>query len=178
MTTLTFLRWGAEALALGVLVSILLQDWRWRGVYWYAFPLLAALLLTSRLTTDSPATVLTAAAVNAAFVGGQLLILGLYVRVRFAAPLSAYLGAGDMLYWLALTVFFSPALYVLYHLGSLLLSLIAFLGLRHLLPSPIDNRIPLAGLQAGFLALLLLGSWLLPGLGLPAAESWLLSYLI
>ncbi|MBO0360812.1 hypothetical protein J0X19_22825 [Hymenobacter sp. BT186] len=176
MTTFTIIHYSAEVLAFSMLISMLVQDWRWRGVYWYFFPLLAVLFFGLRLDQQPLETVLADSAVNVAFVVLQMLVLSLYVRLRFAASLQAYLGLGDILYWLAVAVFFSPVVFILYYLSSLVVALLTFLIVRRVVSKPIDARIPLAGLQAGYLALLLLVSWLSPT-KLPVGDQWLLDYI-
>lgn len=140
------------------------------------FPVLAALFFGLHLAQQPLETVLIDSAINAAFIVLQLLVLSLYVRMRFAAPLQDYLGLGDILYWLAITLLFSPCVFIVYYLSSLLVALLAFLTLRRVLSTPIDARIPLAGLQAGYLALLLLISWL-SSIKLPVDDQWIFEYL-
>jgi hypothetical protein len=166
-----------EVMAVAVLLVMLVQDWRWRGIQWPLFPLLAGLLLGSHLTVAPWSTVLADSAINVLLIAIQVLSLVLYVRLRFHSCLSLYLGKGDVLFWLACAVYFSPAVFLLYHLASLVIALGAHLLVRWLsLPTTSLVRIPLAGYQAAGLALLVLVFWVVPT-SRPFSDEALLSYL-
>ena len=153
-----------ELTAGGLLVLICRQDWRTRSVSWPAFPLLAGCLLASRLGRESLASI-------GWQCGGSLLVLSLllgtlwlYVRLRFRAAglgLRDQLGSGDVAFWLVLAAYLSPAPLLLFLLGSSLVSLLllALGGIRPL-PGAATTTIPLAGIQAACLLLLLGSQWL------------------
>ena len=170
------LRAACEAVAIIVLLAMLVQDWRWYGIQWPLFPLLAILLLGSHLTMASLPVVLFEAAVNFVLVGIQLLALTLYVRLRFRSSLWHYLGIGDLLYWLACCLYFSPVVFILYHLISLVVALGIYLLARNFsLSSKPLERIPLAGFQAANLAFIILLFWVLPAFR-PSSDDAVLSY--
>ncbi|MCB2411154.1 hypothetical protein [Hymenobacter lucidus] len=159
------LRWGLEVSVVLLLLAVLVQDWRWRGVYWYLFPALALLALSSRLLTQPLLTVAIEFACSAGFLAVHLAAVAGYVWLRFRPATwqwQAYLGLGDILFWGCAALWFSPLVFVLYFFTSLLVSL-AIVGLARLWQGTTGNtHIPLAGLQAGYMALLLVCSWIWP----------------
>lgn len=164
-----------ESMAIIVLLIMLVQDWRWRGIQWPLFPLLASLLLISHFTINPAAVVLTDAAINSMLVGLQVLLLAAYVRLRFRASLLHYLGVGDILYWLACAMYFSPTVFLSYHLVSLLIALCGHLLFSRFYLAPRSARIPLAGFQAACLVLVILLFWVAPAYR-PFSDDALLSY--
>ena len=177
MLSSVLLRAAVEIMAMTVLLAMLVQDWRWRGIQWPLFPLLTMLLAASHLTMVPLVTVLTDTATNVLLLSLQIALLIGYVRLRFHTSLFHHLGIGDILYWLACAVYFSPVMFLLYHLTSLLASLIAHLILRRRTSATVSARIPLAGFQAASLLLLLILFWLVPSFR-PVNDDLLLAYFI
>ncbi len=154
-----------KVLTASLLVLIAWQDWQARSVSWPAFPLLTACLLTARLLGEPVAMVGAQVACNVVLLAILLATLTLYVRLRFGpgARLRDCLGSGDVLLWLALATYLGPAGLLLFILLTSLASLLLVgLGTIRRLPGQAVLTIPLAGLQAAGLLLLLAGEWLLP----------------
>jgi hypothetical protein len=155
-----------ELVAAGLLLLISYQDWQARSVSWPAFPLLAGCLLASHLLRESFAEVGWQSGCNLLLLALLLAALALYVRVRFRASelrLRDCLGSGDILFWLALAGYLSPPDLLLFLLSSSLVGLL-LVGLRAVRPLPgqASLTVPLAGIQAACLLVLLAGRWLLP----------------
>ena len=163
----------SELLAWELAASITLglicwQDWQTRSVSWPAFPLLTGFLLACRLVKEPMA------AIGAQSVGSLLVLaillgtLWLYVRLRFCninLSLADCLGSGDILFWLALTVYFPPSGLLLFLLSSSLVGLLCVvLRLIRPLPGATTLTIPLAGIQAACLLPVLASERLFPAL--------------
>lgn len=155
---------GLLLVASGLLLLICWQDWRTRSVSWPTFPLLAGSLLTSRLLCEPPLLVGWESSGSLLIIGLLLGILWLYVRLRLAGRrLRDCLGSGDILFWLAAAGYLPPAQLLLFLLGSSLVSLLLVAaGSLRLRAGETTVTIPLAGIQAACLLLLLTGQWLFP----------------
>jgi hypothetical protein len=165
----------ATTIAILSLFPICYQDFSTRSVHWIYFPLLTmAGIFYSLSSTHSFSQLLYNTAFNIAFLLLQFGILKLYFIIfRGAATriIDRKIGWGDLLFLLAAGFFFSPGSFILFYLLSLLFSLIAAVIMMWLI-SPKHSTVPLAGLQALALSILLLfatfyqhsiltGDWLL-----------------
>ena len=150
----------------GLSVLVCWQDWRTRSVSWPAFPLLGACLLADRLLDESLGLVGWEIAGNLLTLALLVGVLGLYVRFRFQSRglgLLDCLGSGDVLFWLVLALYLPPVQLLFFLLGSSALSLLLVIG-RLVRPLPGEGAVtvPLAGIQAAGLLLLLGGRCLAP----------------
>lgn len=147
---------------LALLAIAAYQDFTSRAVYWTIFPLLAGALAGYEFLClkANISEVLANIALCAAFLGVQLLLLTLFLFLRYRSlkALRPLLGAGDILFLIALCFTFSPLNYVAFYLASLAGSLAIAAG-RYLLyksrTPQVPWRVPLAGIQAALLAGLL-----------------------
>ncbi len=150
------------ALSLILIFSSLLviawQDHRARSVTWILFPLLAAggLLLNS---AGAPPLLLLLqnTGINVLFLMLQLALLQGWFWLR-GWKLSAAIGWGDIVFLLAAAFFFSPVNFIGFYISSLLL-IVVFWLVRTSIVSGDQKTIPLAGLQALCLLLLVIFSW-------------------
>ena len=156
-----YLTGGLNLAAAGLLILISWQDWQARSVSWPLLPALAACLLTCRLLHEPAAAVGYQSVTNLLLLATLLAVLAIYVRLRFGAaglPLSACLGSGDVVFWLVLAGYFSPpALLLFLLLSSLAGLLLVAVGLVRPLPGQAVLTVPLAGVQAACLLLVLAG---------------------
>ncbi|HEX8659403.1 MAG TPA: hypothetical protein VF690_17825 [Hymenobacter sp.] len=165
---------GLKGAAVLLLLLIGWQDWRTRSVTWLLFPLLGVVLLGHHWLMASSAAVGWALLVNWTILGGLLAILSLYVRLRFVRlklRLQDCLGSGDVVFWFVAASYFSPPAFLLYFLASSLLALVAFGLLCQMRLVGPDRRVPLAGLQAVGLVLLLVCAWVNPAWSIDAGEA-------
>lgn len=135
------------------LLAIFVQDLRYRAVSWYLFPACvlsigAGIFLTGTNHRQWQFSLLA----NLGFLLLNLLLLALWFWAKKISPktlVKEYIGAGDFLLFavMALALPF-PAFPILF-IGSLLTALLAGLLLFK------NTTVPLAGLQALFLALIL-----------------------
>ncbi len=139
-----------------VLGFIIYEDFKFRAVTWYLFPLLALLILVEDIVVYISLMSFQVFVINFLFIIIQLITVTLYLSIknrRWVWIWEQYLGLGDILFFLVLCLFFSSFNLIIFYLGSLLLTVIAVLLLRRIYPSFII--IPLAGLQSCFLAALI-----------------------
>lgn len=148
----------AEWIAIFLLVLVVYQDYKFKAISWFVFPLLFCVFLYGSLSYLSPTDLVN----NFLIISVFLLLQGLLITLWFSFRqqkliniLRQYLGIGDVLFIVCMAVFFSPLNFLLFYVGSLLLIVLltvlykAFNGVQ----TPL---IPLAGLQAAMLLLLIL----------------------
>ncbi len=155
---------GLEALAVLGLAVLFVQDWRSRTVDFLLFPYLGVVFLSHRFLTDSWVTVIGATAINLFLIGGFIVAIAIYLKVRFKASISelfTYLGPGDLLFWMVVSMYLPDVEFVIYFIGSLVFALLIF-GMVRLLQNSRVRLVPLAGLQAGYLLVWIIGSRLFP----------------
>ncbi|MDP9080011.1 MAG: hypothetical protein M3O71_21505 [Bacteroidota bacterium] len=148
-----------------LLLLVFFQDLRERAVFWILFPVLALSFLSYRLLRNDPvAAICQAALVNIGFIAVVFLLLTAYFSVKrrkWTNVTDGLLGLGDLLFLLALCFYFSILNFLLFYITSLILVLATWLIWRSVVKN--SNEVPLAGLQAVLLAILLgLSWWVLP----------------
>jgi hypothetical protein len=140
-----------RVIAIVLLLLIFLQDVRGRAVYWFLFPALAAALILMRFDRHD-------AMINMGFIVIQLLILTLYFSLKSRSWVNItthLLGLGDILFLVCIALYFPVPGFLFFYTGSLTGALLLWLAWQWL--SGIrDRNIPLAGLQALMLMILLL----------------------
>ena len=142
-------------LLIALLISVVVQDFKYRGVTWWIYPLL---LLASALYSLNYLTwkdLLTNTFFNIGFITFQLVLLTLYFSVknkRIVWVTKGYLGMGDILFFLIMAFLFSPGNYIIFYIASLFIVLIFSLFIKSFL----KGNIPLAGMQAGVLVLIII----------------------
>lgn len=152
------------------------QDLRYRAVYWFVFPILFVLLSWYVLQLTAFDEVLINAAFNLGFFLMQLLLLSLYFSLKHKSLVNItrqFLGWGDVLFLVCITVCLSPGNYMVFYIGSLILIAIPALIVNK---STSQQKIPLAGLQALLFAGTLIADWCSPAINLNS-DNWILNYL-
>lgn len=147
-----------QFLILSVLVSITWQDFKYRAVYWFFFPLLMILFIVKNVHfglisyEDN--------FINLGIIALQISILHIYYYVKHGDWLlhQAYLGWGDVLFFVALTMVFPPLTFLAFQLASLILTLLWFILFKKFMTN--QEGIPLAGCQSFLLAMLFLGEFI------------------
>jgi len=133
-----------------VLVLMAYQDFKYRGIYWWLFPLLCFGLLRYSSITTGWQLVYSAATLNAVFLLVQVVLISLYISVkrgRFTNIFKGFFGLGDLLFLCCTACCFSVMNYVLFYIISLFLTIAFTLGLKFL-SVQMKEKIPLAGYQA------------------------------
>ena len=140
-----------------VLTVIVYQDFKFRAVSWILFPLLASMLVLENIFIHALPLFVDFYLINFCFVAAQLCLITLYLSIRnkkFIKIWDQHLGAGDILFFIILCLFFSPVNFLLFYIGSLLFTVIVVLLLKR---SYVGIAvIPLAGIQSGLLAVLII----------------------
>ncbi|TKC09092.1 hypothetical protein [Pedobacter frigoris] len=130
---------------------------KYRAVYWICFPVLAALLFIVKYNRTGIEQTLTDAGFSLSFLLVQLFILWGYFSIKHKRAINItkdYLGWGDVLFLITIVCYLSPVNYVLFYVGSLILVLF-YVITANLLSTKVSQQIPLAGLQAALLAVLM-----------------------
>lgn len=157
------------------LVFIFYQDMRYRAVYWICFPVLAMLLFNLKYRFTGFLNGLTDAGYGLSFLLIQFLFLWIYFSVKNRRMINLtndYLGWGDILFLIVITFYLSPGNYVLFYICSLILVLIYAILQKYSLEKKSNKHIPLAGLQAMLLALLMITDHLFNAFTL-YSDSWI-----
>lgn len=131
------------------------QDYRYRGVSWFIFPLILALVIAEIWYAAAWTEVMPFWLINVSFV--LLMLVGVTAYFSFKNKglvniADTYLGWGDILFFVFLCTLFSPLNFMLFLIVSLFLVLILVL-----VYNKIAQNIPLAGIQSSLLLLILLG---------------------
>ena len=145
-----------------IILVVLYQDMKSREVSFILFPMLFLLNAYITGTVKPIEMVVSDMLMILGFITIQLLVIVLYLLLKFRKvinPFSGFIGTGDLLFWLAIAPLFSFINFVLFFVLSLSFSAIAFITFKSIFkPESITKSkfIPLAGMQAGFLFLMLL----------------------
>ncbi|WP_293917938.1 MULTISPECIES: hypothetical protein [unclassified Sphingobacterium] len=132
-----------------ILILIAYQDFRYRGVTWYFFPLLFLGLSAISIRDYGWHEVSLYSALNLLFIVLQLLILQLYFRIRnghWQWIFDTVLGWGDVVFFIAIAVYFTLWGYFMFFVLSLGFALVMSLLLR--MGTKKEITVPLAGWQA------------------------------
>ncbi len=141
------------SLTLHILLILLLalacyQDWKYRAIYWFVFPLIAIVALLIFFMQQPDWNVL---GLNLIFVSTVISLLFVYVSVkakRWTNIFENHFGLGDVLFFLAITPLFSASNYVLFFITGMIFSA-ALHGLVSLRKA--GKTIPLAGYLSVYL---------------------------
>ncbi|MEO7215168.1 hypothetical protein [Mucilaginibacter sp.] len=145
-----------------LLAGIFLQDLIHRAVYWFLFPLLAALFLVLNVLDSIPLKeILLTTAINFVFLFLQWLLVSAYFSLKQKSwvNITAHLlGWGDVLFLLTLCFYVSVLNLLFFYMTSLVLILMIWaVGQKTSLIK--SKKIPLAGLQSLIFALYLALDW-------------------
>ena len=142
---------SVEWLTAIVLTLIFFEDLKHRGVSWYYFLILLALVFWRFVEMRGEWDFVL---VNAAFVLAQIAMVSLWFFIRKGTfrVINQYLGLGDILFWTVMLFAFSPFNFILYFIASAIFSLVCFV----LFVRGEERTIPLAGFQSLFFVLLII----------------------
>ncbi len=156
-----FLQWGITI----VLIAMVYQDFKFRGIYWWLFPLLLLLFVLDAILRSVFVSTISAAGSNVFFLAVQVLLLSGYVSLRqgkLTNIFKGYLGLGDLLFLLCISFCFSFLNYIAFYLLSLLLVILLTLVFNGRGGAK-KQKIPLAGYQALLLILLMCSRYFIKG---------------
>lgn len=147
-----------RAILILILMGMGIQDFKFRAISWYLFPLLVAALLVMNRSFS-----LNDCFINFGFIALVFVLLTGWFSIKEGSMVNLterHLGIGDILFLLCLAFFFSPINFFLFYLCSLLLIAVGT-GLYLLIAKPENFTIPLAGLQAFVFIALLTAGWIM-----------------
>ena len=136
-----------------LLLVVAWQDFKFRAIYWWLFPLLICALALEKSLAVTTTDMIVDFAINVTFLTAQLLLLTLYFSIKQQKLVNIFkhlFGLGDLLFLVCIAAYFSIYSYIAYYLLSLLIVLLVTLvwnNIAHLK----SLKIPLAGEQAMFL---------------------------
>lgn len=137
------------------LFSVAYQDFRERRVDFLLFVLVGLVLGYIHFLKATPIVFITTVAINISFVLLLLLILNVYTRLKMKKKLRETFGLGDALFFIGFALGFPTATFLILFCFSLFFSMLLFLVLKKKLKV---KTVPLAGFQAFFLTIVLVGN--------------------
>ncbi|MDB5011810.1 MAG: hypothetical protein JWQ25_12 [Daejeonella sp.] len=144
------------------LLFLLYQDFKFRAVYWLVFPIVFLLLLAVSFSSGvSIKQTLQNVLLNNAFVAFQLFIVTIYFSIKQKQWIwitKELIGWGDLLFLISISACLSTISYLLFYITSLLFTLLVSVPFI-LSKSSKSFKVPMAGIQAGFFAMVLLFDW-------------------
>ncbi|MGE0562540.1 MAG: hypothetical protein AB7O47_12045 [Flavobacteriales bacterium] len=149
---------------LGLLALVVFQDFKSRSISWFLIPLLLITFVGYGLLNLQVQELLTFSGINIAIVLTNLLGVTLLVWIKekeLKNIVDSYLGLGDVLFFLVLTTVFSPLNFMLFYLGSVLLTTLVY-GAIILFNKEKQTLIPLAGAMSILLILVLVIDAIMP----------------
>ena len=144
------------------LCILAMQDFKYRAVSWYLFPVGLGILLLQAFQNEDGLFQIHSVGVNLGFVLLQLTVVTGYLSIKHRRVVNIckdYLGFGDILFLLVITLAFSPINFIIFTVLSLLFSLIGFMLFS--LYRKI-KYIPLAGAMAIFMIFIIVAVQILP----------------
>ena len=151
---------ASKLIALLCLGAIFYFDLRFRAVYWIVFPILSISFALMKKMQVGTYITLVDAGYDLFFLSVQLFFLWVYFSLKDKNCyniVNRKLGLGDILFLVSVVFYLSPLNYVGFYITSLILTL-CYVGVVNLLKKNVVE-IPLAGLQAICLAILLISEW-------------------
>ncbi|QKJ31057.1 hypothetical protein HQ865_15275 [Mucilaginibacter mali] len=148
---------------------------RSRSVVVWLFPVLGiALFVQAYLKGTSYGYVLQNIGFDLCFLSIQLLLVSVYFSIKsrkWVWITREMLGWGDILFLVSIACYLSPVNYILFYVASLVLILVAYIAIRKYTHE--QGHIPLAGLQALLMAVILIANWQIASFDL-TSDAWLI----
>lgn len=147
-----------EFIIMGLLLLICIQDFRERSVYAILFPILAIFLILFSSSKPSLSDYFTDSAINLIFLFSQGICLYIWLKVKHKSDdftLMQYIGLGDAFFYLSIAFAFSWFNFMLFYSIGLIITLIV-VGIQNVFSVRQWKNIPLAGIQAGWLIIVLI----------------------
>lgn len=157
------------------LLFLFYQDWKYRAVYWLTFPVIFVLFISFSYSKTGINELAWHSGLNLAFLLLQIIILTLYFSLKQRKLIiltRSHLGLGDILFLSCTAFYLSPLNYLIFYISSLCFVLL-FTAATRLRKNNTSWKIPLAGIQALFLAVICLADWTHPYIDL-GSDNWLL----
>ena len=152
-------------LTLMLLLVLFVQDIKDRSVSWILFPILFLLLALSRwLNGIGYQEFFYQSFSNLAFLIFQLVAVNIYFSIKQRSRVNitnGMLGWGDILFLVTIAFYFPLYLFILFYLCSLFVVIVSWSLWKKFTESRTE-QIPLAGLQAIFLTVMIIAGFFFP----------------
>ncbi len=142
------------------LLIITIQDFKHRAISWYILPVMFLAFLFKSFSFINCHQVLKFGIINLSFIIIQFVLLTIYMSIKnkkMTNIINSYIGVGDLLFFLVLSLAFSPVNFIVFYIISLLFTLL-FYALYNAILRNTSSQIPLAGMQSICLIIVLLCS--------------------
>jgi hypothetical protein len=154
-------------LACITLAIIAYQDFRYRAIHWLLFLFVSVLFIIDGLLTVQLIQYVFNIIFNILLIMIQFLMLYLFYIYRgrnLKTIVSSFIGVGDIIFILILSLAFSWQNFLFYYIGSLIFSIIIWFVLKQF--SMVKGElVPFAGLMAIFFILVLIIELIIPVYG-------------
>jgi inner membrane protein involved in colicin E2 resistance len=157
---------------------IFIQDLKFRGVSWILFPIIFILCSIYNFIQLPALELVCNFGYNLIFLTILFFFVMIYFSIKnrkFVNITKELIGAGDLLFFVCLSALFSPINFILFFISSLLIITLVS-GLIILIIKNKKLQIPLAGLQAIFLGILIMITHCIPYI-LINKDEWVLMVL-
>lgn len=132
---------------IGLLSVVIYQDFKNKEISWFLIPLLLIVGTSNALLSIDFKEFLTYVGINLSMVILNLLGVTLFISIKekkIKNITDSYLGLGDILFFLVLTILFSPFNFIIFFIGSILLTSLVYIIVM-LFDKNKQPLIPLAG---------------------------------
>ncbi|MDO3695881.1 hypothetical protein QVZ41_13605 [Wenyingzhuangia sp. chi5] len=138
-------------------VSIFIQDYKNREVYWFLFPFVAFLCGILFYQNTLSELLINALVLNNLFVLLLILILWLYSKLKLRTAFFKTIGLGDVLLFFAVSCSFSTISFIVIFIAALIFSLGIHLYVTRIAES--NTTVPLAGYMSLFFLIVYMFNW-------------------
>jgi len=135
-------------LLISLLIAVVIQDFKNKAISWFLIPLLFVGFSIKALLTIEVEEFISYSLINLLLVSINLLGVTILISMKekkMTNILNTHLGLGDVLFFVVLTVVFSPINFVLFYLLSIATTAIIYGGIMWLNAPKEKMLIPLAG---------------------------------
>jgi len=161
-----------------MLGGIAYQDFRSRSVYWFFYPMLAGGFIWLR-SLGRFSTFEVDLLINLVVIFVRLALLTIVLSLKGRQIIRVWkgvLGWGDILFFVTLAFYLSILNFIVFDISSLLITLLCWKVYKSFHKN-VHDRIPLAGIQAVLLILLLIADWCWLHVNI-GSDDWTLKYLL
>jgi hypothetical protein len=138
-----------KVLTIVVLIGIIYEDFKYRLVKVVSYLLLLVFLVVLRVNELPFSDLLISAGINVLYLLLMLSICVGYIYVKFRSfkLVNQFFGLGDVLFLIAISMWFDPVVFVFFNTASFMVALILHFIFRNI-PSYNNKSVPLAGMQS------------------------------
>lgn len=147
-----------------LLAIVVYQDLKKREISWFLIPLLFGCFWAKGFLLIPSSELFRNSLLNISFIVLQLLVLTAYISIKnkkIINVINSYLGLGDVLFFVVVSVAFSWVNFILFYVMSLLFTLSGFI-VYNMLVKKVNKEIPLAGAMAMVIIILIVVNQWMP----------------